>query len=83
MNCDALGTAKVRRRGEEGVKLGSEHMLFHKGSIDNSIGGVGFMIKKQLTSNLEILKVIPDRIIYITLKIIKVYQLNYPNLRTK
>ncbi|XP_056641545.1 craniofacial development protein 2-like [Diorhabda sublineata] len=83
INWDILGISETRRRGEESIRLRSGHILFYKGREDNSLGGVGFLVNKRISPNLQILKTISDRVIYITLKInsnitIKVVQIYAP-----
>lgn len=66
---DIVGLSEVRRAGEDWIKLNSGNVLIHKGGIDGTTGGVGFIIKKNMTSLIKSYRSISDRVAYIIVKI--------------
>lgn len=77
---DIIGLAETRRKGESRIHLRSGNLLYCKGNEDNSNFGIGFIINKRLTRQIQTIKGISERVAYlimkikrITLKIIQVY----------
>ncbi|KAK4873458.1 hypothetical protein RN001_015487 [Aquatica leii] len=48
INWDIVGLAKVRRKGENCLKLKLGHILFYKGDENRSIGDVGVLVHKKM-----------------------------------
>ena len=70
----------MRRPGEKITELGSKHILYNMGN-DKKYGGVGFLIHRKLSGNIECFLSTSDRVASVTtcisrrykLKIIQVY----------
>ncbi|XP_072023177.1 craniofacial development protein 2-like [Amphiura filiformis] len=63
---DILGLCEVRR-----LELKSGHMLYTRGKDNSSTGGVGFLIRKDLASNVVSYKNQSDRVAQVIIKISK------------
>jgi len=71
---DIVGISEMRRPGEKILELNSKHILYNKGN-NKKQGGVGFLINKRLSSNIEKFNATSDRVISVTLNISKRYNL--------
>lgn len=65
LNWDIVGVCEVQRRGEKQTTLSSGHVFYHNNAI-NSDGGIGFLIHKKHTKNVENIKNISRKPNYFT-----------------
>ena len=69
INWDIVGISEMRRPGEKIQALQSGHLLYNSGKTKQN--GVGFLIHKNLQSNIEKFTTTSDRIASVTLRISK------------
>ncbi|XP_072377789.1 uncharacterized protein [Diabrotica undecimpunctata] len=62
---DIVGLSEVKRRGEQCMHLNSGNRLYYSRKIDETNGGVGFLVKKYLTPYISTYKSVSDRVAYI------------------
>ena len=71
---DIIGISEMRKPGEKIQVLKSGHLLYNS-SKENKQNGVGFLIHKNLQSNIEKFTTTSDRVASVTLRISKIYRL--------
>ena len=69
-----IGLSETRRKGEQLEQLQSGHVLYTKGG-EVSIGGVGFLVNKNIKDRVIQYEGTSDRVASLTLKVNKKYQL--------
>ncbi|MEE4247402.1 MAG: reverse transcriptase domain-containing protein [Kangiellaceae bacterium] len=69
---DIIGLSETRRKGEKLEQLQSGHVLYTKGG-DKSIGGVGFLVHKDIKDRVIQFEGAGSRVVSLTLKINKKY----------
>ena len=70
-----IGISEIRRRGEHKIQLKSGNVIYWKGHDDRSESGVGFLINKEIVGNIINFKAINERIITITIRLNRKYQI--------
>lgn len=72
---DIVGLSEIRRRGEQQLRLKSGNALYFRGNEDRSEGGVGFIIHKKHTKNIEHLESVSPRVCFLVLKLNQRYSI--------
>ena len=70
-----LGLCEVRREGEDTVTLDSGHLLYFREGDKTSQGGVGFLVNKALSNNVEEISSVSTRVAYLILRLSKRYSM--------
>ena len=72
-NWDVIGLSEVRRKDEGQITLKSGNCLFWHGSSSGRVGGVGFIINKNIENKILEISSYSDRICYILIRISQRY----------
>jgi exonuclease III len=75
INWHIVGLAEVRRHGEELEILKSGNLLYTRGRENESQSGVGFLVHKELASNVTDFKSSSDRVAMIVIRLNKRYSM--------
>ena len=75
INWDIVGLSEVTRLGENTIKLKNGHIFYHKGNEQIRYGGVGFLIHRKLEKQIVKFEGISYRIVKLTLKLNKRYNM--------
>lgn len=68
---DIVGLSEIKRRGEQCLDLNSGNRLYYTGNENETYGGVGFLIRKNLIPYITTYKSVSDRVAYIILELPK------------
>ena len=68
---DIVGLGEVRRKDERKIQLNSGNILF----CNKNEAGVGFLINKNIAGNVTNFRAISERLIKITLRLSKTYEM--------
>jgi len=71
INWDILGMSEVRRRGENLEQLKNGNIMYTRENDNNSQGGVGILIKKDLAANIISFKITSSRVAQVIIKLSK------------
>lgn len=72
---DIVGLSEVRNRGEELTELPSGHMMYARANHQQNIGGVGFLINKNIKNQITEYDSVSERLAYVQMKISKRYRI--------
>lgn len=80
---DIIGLSETKRKGEAWIVLESGNVLLYKGNENESVNGVGFIVRKEQADRITSFSTISDRVAYITIqlnasKIMKIIQIYAP-----